>query len=184
MDGKHLLDRLLLPRFLDWWAARNANRALRRAERVLRHYGWDILTVIDVRFLLNRIFTFIIAAIAGLGITLSGFFLAQAWLPTASSELQYNVLMYYCGIAGPLYFTYIWLDTRRRTGRWAGIYAFPDAYRQNVVARLTRLLEAAGLNEAETKSWLEQMPQAPQSRVPDELRDLLEKSQSAWPFWN
>ena len=53
--GKHALDRLLLPRVLDWWVRQNQQRALRRAEKLLIIFKQDLQYGSDLRHLILRV---------------------------------------------------------------------------------------------------------------------------------
>ena len=51
---KHLLDRLVLPRFLDWWATTTRSRSLRRARRLTTQFEDEMACYSDVRMLVCK----------------------------------------------------------------------------------------------------------------------------------
>jgi hypothetical protein len=50
--GKHLLDRLLLPRVLDWWARKNKKWAMERATQLLKQLEMEARCALDTRHLI------------------------------------------------------------------------------------------------------------------------------------
>jgi hypothetical protein len=119
--GKHFLDRLILPRFLDWWAARNARRAAKRAKRVLALYQNEVIELYDVRyFLLRAVCTIIMAvyAVGGLIFILVGEGIDEILLGV-SRDFAIFTRFFRIFVASTL-------SSPPATGRWNGLFAWDE----------------------------------------------------------
>lgn len=165
--AKHTLDRLFLPRVLDWWAAKTKARALRRAKKVADILEFEYFCYADFRLLLYRVdrklrstlfvFIMIFLFISGLIITAirhsSGINLAEIlenlgiYIPFLEWLLRLFLILLTIIII-----VVGWLEFGRPTLDYDMIVRAEYRAARDL-GRIDKLLIAAGLSESEQEVW-------------------------------
>ena len=93
--AKHLLDRLLLPRVLDWWARQNRRWALQRAEQLLSLFITELRRASDTRhlilYLVDRV-AVLVAFVSAFNVLLLLMILLQQIVPESERMQPERVL--------------------------------------------------------------------------------------------
>jgi hypothetical protein len=159
--GRHILDRLVLPRFLDRWAklsktmARNRGRfLLTQFEDNLRIYSNIHLFVLRLEDRRTKLFAFLFAITILVVLAILSFLYTpgdQA-TPHQVAFLVFAVIV----MCASSVFTFV-IETRRDYKTFSDF----GAYRARTIARLEKLLQAAGLNESAIRERIEAVPAVP-----------------------
>jgi hypothetical protein len=163
--SKHFLDRLVLPRLVDWWARLNKTWAIKRAEQLLNLFVIELRRASDSRYLilnLDERFAVVVCFVGGVNILLILLVLLQQIVPESERLNQEKVLSLLVLIVVLVIFLVGTFYTNRRL---VSIVTNPAKHRDDLVVRLSSLLSAAGLSEDEIKIWLEKVPPIPPSQA-------------------
>ena len=160
--GKHLLDRLLLPRVVDWWALQNKKWAMERAVQLLKQLEMESKYVSDTRhfilFLEDRTATIVLTL--GLFNALGIIIIIIGW-PVEPELQQVKVVITPILLLVPVMVVLLLYAVRYVNRRFVSLFTDAQAHWDETIARLNRLLRAAGLSEKEIKDWLEKVPPVP-----------------------
>jgi len=162
--GKHFLDRLVLPRVLDWWARQSKKMALHRAKYLCQQYKRDLTLYSNINLVVLRIeerrnrhllFPFSINLLLVYVIfTLQNFPKIQA--PPTQAAIMFAVTIFFMSIS----MFFIMPYENRRDYRTLADFTH---YRDRTILRLEKLFQAAGLDDDEIRARLERVPAAPLS---------------------
>jgi hypothetical protein len=158
--GKHLLDRLVLPRVLDWWARKNQKWAMERAAQLLEQLEKESKYASDTRhlilFLENRTATMVIT----LGI-LNALGIITIIVPVEPEFQQFKLATAPILLLIPVMGALMIYAVNYINRRFVSLFTDANAHWEKTIARLIPLLRAAGLSEKEIKDWLEEVPPVP-----------------------
>jgi hypothetical protein len=148
--AKHILDRTVLPRFIDWWSERSKRTAVRRAEKIVKEYDKDRMIVGD-----PRKFAVAVAARIGTTVTVAAFEVILSVTFTVvgvrySEKIGVWVLIVLAPLTALVTLGFLVFDHARDLHRYLNL----DKRRQRVIDRVRRLLAAGGLKGAEIDDWL------------------------------
>jgi hypothetical protein len=158
--GKHVLDRLVLPRVLDWWATLSKQMALNRAAMLLKTFELDLKLATNIPLFLLRIekrqyhwesiprtinVLLILAIFAHLTIP-------EQQPPPDPTKLVIAVILVIS-----LSIVSMFLENRR------DYLVLSDLinYRDRTITRLEALFKAAGLDENEIRERIGRVPSVP-----------------------
>jgi hypothetical protein len=159
--GRHLLDRLLLPRVVDWWALQNKKWAMERAVQLLKQLEMESKYASDTRhfilFLEDRTATIVLT----LGLfNAVGIIIIIGW-PVEPESQQFRVVITLILLLVPVTVVLLLYALRYVNRRFVSLFTDAQAHWDETIARLNPLLRAAGLSEKEIKDWLEKVPSVP-----------------------
>jgi hypothetical protein len=181
--AKHLLDRLLLPRLLDWWATRTRARALQRASRLIARFQRDLKDYSDVRILLyktdeslrNTMFILFVIFVVCVAALLRAERVTHVldYVNPLDSTVDYSVLTVFTVKIGLslillLNLALLWAFIGRPTLNREMIES-PQTVAFSTLGRVDRLLVAAGLTPAERDTWKVQNAHALMKLIVDRL---------------
>jgi hypothetical protein len=162
--GKHTLDRLLLPRLLDWWATQTRTRALKRAQGLVDNFEYEVACYADIRMLLYRtdrhlrqtIFVFLVFSIICV-VALLKADRTNVLINSTNPIHNFPVLPEFLIRIGILLllcvnFGLLWSLVGRPTLSREMIKS-PKAVAARTLRRIDRLLVAAGLTDVEQLNW-------------------------------
>jgi hypothetical protein len=157
--AKHVLDRIFLPRFMDWWAKTNRTTALRAAELRLREYKTDLKIVSDskhlIMYFIKGLFKGIALAAFFLFIFITFLFVSLFWpkeFPPIFIVLTFGAASFILTIITGIIIEYEFERYNRLIDNEIECYG-------DVVKRLRKLLEAAHLDPEQRSEWLKQVPE-------------------------
>ncbi len=157
--AKQTLDRLMLPRILDWFARRQRNSSQKRAEHVLEQFLYNLRHISDTRHLIIRLgdrLTFLILWTASTNTTLIILLIYQQ---SAKERLAtVPILLLLVVLVG---YAFVLLISIRSGIHETSMLTNLEAYRGQIVDRLRNLLAAAGLADTQIEAWLERVPPLP-----------------------
>jgi hypothetical protein len=162
--GKHFLDRLVLPKILDWWARQSKQMALNRAGYLLTEFELDFKLASNIQKLLLRIekrsqafLFFPLAMILLLILSI----IAHLYFPDDDKAtykqmgaLAVAVIIMYAQWILALYYQ------NKRDYR---VLFDVHGHRDRLMSRLEKLFRAAGLDDAEIRDRIERIPTIPLS---------------------
>lgn len=157
--AKHFLDRLVLPTAVDWWSRLNKQRAINRAEQLLKQFELERIQSLDSRYLTLVMGKRIAYIVCSVGIFVSLLILIAIRQITKSEAERISAFDLYFLLLVPAYFAFLIALIYYWGRRLTSIFSNATDHRQNVVIRIRRLLAASGLTEDEIKLWLEKVPQ-------------------------
>jgi hypothetical protein len=159
--AKHLLDRLVLPKIFDWWARQNARWALKRAEQLLHTLEIELKYATDIRqlvvFVVDRL-AVLVLVLGVLCLLLTLKVIENQMYPDYVHRHLDMAVFHWLTIAVPLVFGFFLWVIYYANRRLVAAISDPIKRRDETITRLTSLLKAAGLSEAEIKDWLERVP--------------------------
>jgi hypothetical protein len=157
--GKHFLERLVLPRALDWWAAFSKKMALNRAELLLKTFEFDLKLATNIQLFVLRIeqrqyrSETIPQAIVVL-LILAIFVVSTEQTTGADNTTRIVIgviLVYALSIVSFIF------ESRRDYL----VFADFTQYRSRIINRLEALFRASGLDENEIRDRIERVPPTP-----------------------
>jgi hypothetical protein len=169
---KHALDRLLLPRVLDWWATRTRSLALMRAQTIVDNFESDLLTYSDIRLLLYTsdrgyrrslfwsivlIFEMIAMTAGALRVLLDKEISSKVrskidhYLPFFTIDHPSFITIFM--LADVLFVVFVLYLLLGRPSLNLEMMCSPETVASRTLARTVRLLGAAGLSETESLNW-------------------------------
>lgn len=157
-----MLDRLVLPRVLDWWARRNRVRALKRSDYLLKQFEIDIRLLQDVPRLIIRLtrnvsqLMHLLLPLVAMNIIL----LSLSILDAENSKIMFIGSAAIVGLVLLPHPMQVFLSDRRLS-REREYLADPQAYRKKLIDRLSKLYIAAGMSPDEIEEWCTLVPEVP-----------------------
>jgi hypothetical protein len=153
-----VLDHLLRPRVLDWWARQNEKRAVARAKQLARFYHSNVDTITDIRLLVVKKFqttTFLLLWSQAFNLTVLAIVVQyedakDIFVPYITGPRP-GLLILLLGSALSILFVAIMTHLSAKREMRART---PEEYRVEVVERVSGILSAAGLNADEIEDWL------------------------------
>jgi hypothetical protein len=162
-SAKHLLDRLVLPRFLDWWALQSNKTALKRAAYLEKQFEIDLKVFSNVHLLVlriedrrTRLFTFLF----GVNLATVLAVLAHLYFPEDKANYQQfgSLLLAIIVMCTSSIFRFI-SDNKKDYVNFADF----NEYRARTVQRLEQLFAAADLDKKDIRERLALLPAVPLS---------------------
>ena len=159
--GRHLLDRLVLPRVLDWWARQSSKMALNRAEILLKQFENDVKAYSNIRLFILRIedrrnklfsFPFTVALLMIYAI------LTNQYIPGEKATYGQIAFLLFAIIAICAYWSFGFIYQNRRDYR---VFENFNIYRIEIIERVEKLFQAAGLDESAIRERVERLPGVP-----------------------
>lgn len=160
--AKHFLDRLVLPRVLDWRARFSKQRALNRAEFILEQFERERSQSLDTRLLSLALGRLIIANICFIRVMISMLIiiiigqLAEPKFETLKTGDIY--ILYYVPVSFVLFVAAFYYSWNRRL---VSLFTNPAKHRDEIITRIVSLLKAADLSEDDIALWLARVSPAP-----------------------
>ena len=165
--AKHVLDRLLLPRLLDWWATRTRARALQRAQILVSNFEYEVVVYADIRMLLYRtdgrlrliVFIILITLLFSVVIVLrvdTANDLINTYNPLRAAKESGSITISF--VRGGIYLAmlldlgFLWFLVGRPTLNPEMILS-PKLIADRTLGRIDKLLVAAGLTDVEQADW-------------------------------
>jgi hypothetical protein len=162
--GKHFLDRLVLPRVLDWWAKQSKQMALQRAQYLCQQFELDLklysninLVVLRIEERRNKHLLFPGAIVLLLVYII---FIRQNYPEVQAPPTQVAIMLLVTILLVSISIFFIMTYENRRDYRALADFTH---YRDRTILRLEKLFQAAGLDDDEIRARLERVPVAPLS---------------------
>jgi hypothetical protein len=158
--GKHLLDRLLLPRVVDWWARQNKKWAIERAVQVLKQLEMESKCASDTRHLILFLEDRTAIMVIALGV-FNALCIITLIFPLEPEFARFKEATAPILLLVPVMGFLMIYSVRYLNRRFVSLFTDANAHWDKTIVRLNRLLQAAGLSEKEIKDWLEKVPPVP-----------------------
>jgi hypothetical protein len=158
--GRHFLDRLVLPRVLDWWATQSRKMALNRAEFLLKTFESYLKMSSNFSAVILRAeershrllaFPFGISFLMILAIFI------RPYVPDNGTHDHIGLIVVGTITACALTIATVILENKRDYRALSDL----AQYRNRVIGRLEKLYRAAGLDGTDIEERLERVPAAP-----------------------
>jgi hypothetical protein len=179
--GKHFLDHLFLPRFIDWWARRTdrwAQRgradALKQAEKLIANFHNDLRISGDARLLLLHGINIVIEVVGTSSVLIIGILVIWPELPFDAFDqymgrlserapdiilVPYNAVLVKVtfGLSvAVLILLFVLSINELRVRRYMRLIECENQHREYTMNRLRALLIAAGFDTQQQEEWLKQ----------------------------
>jgi hypothetical protein len=159
--GKHTLDRLVLPKVLDWLAQRNRDSAATRAKNIIQLFELNVRRASDIKTMIlvseSRL-AFLILSTCAINYMITFYVLLDVGEPTEqiASRLYIKSLL----VVPPLLMVFCFYIIKYIRSEMDDLEDL-HKYRVKTLARLRKLLTGAHFTEGQIEEWLSRVPQIP-----------------------